>query len=159
MKLMKLAAALALSAVSSLGLASDYPFSKLQALQGLENGQWHLTFTTIPRQPAIPDHDERGCADVAKYMERAMRKVQETAQQCRIEVNSDTPAKAELTSQCPAMQIMPGLALPALQIHYYVQRLAQNEVQVDAVAPNFLTGSGNITFRHKATRLGACERK
>ncbi|MGO3741756.1 hypothetical protein [Kerstersia sp.] len=155
----KAAAFAALLILSSQSYAAPSPFADLKAFQGLENGLWHWSFTTQPRQPAIPDHDERGCVDIARYMERAMQEVQKNAPQCVIQVERDTPEQAELSSQCPAMQIMPGLALPPLQIRYLVQRLGKNDVKVEAIAPNFLTGAGHITFLHQAQRLGACPRQ
>lgn len=159
MKFATYAAALALLAFSSAGQTAPSPFSDLKAFQGLENGLWQWRFTTQPRQPAIPDRDDRGCVNIARYMERAMQEIQKNAPQCVIQVQRDTLEQAELSSQCPAMQIMPGLALPPMQIHYLVQRLGKNDVQVEAIAPNFLTGMGNITFLHQAQRLGACPRQ
>ncbi|AZV94551.1 hypothetical protein CBF45_13125 [Bordetella sp. J329] len=156
MKLSQFAIAASLAVLSSQGQAAQYPFADLQAFQGLENGLWHWTMTTQPRQPVIPDQDQRRCVDISRSLERAMQEIQKNAPQCAIQVQSDTADRAELSSQCPAMQIMPGIAVPAMQISYLVQRLGKNEIQVVATAPNFLTGSGNLSFRHQAQRLGAC---
>lgn len=150
--------------VMACGLIAAAPgpadLSKLTILRDVKPGLWTHSFTTIPRNPAAPDRQERACISAAQLqaMIRESLAAGPSEQICPISVGFDSFSKASFTLNCPSIRIPElGVTAPAASMPGEIVRSGREEHWVVSVKTPAVPGKvPTATWRHDYRRLGDC---
>lgn len=146
------------------GLMAAAPASNnlgaLTVMRGVKPGLWTHSFTTIPKNPAVPNQTEKGCVSATQLaaMLRESLSAGPDEQQCPITVESDAMTKASFTMRCPAITIEAlGITAPGADMPATIERTPGQDHWVIAVKTPAVPGvTPAAIWRHEYRRLGDC---
>jgi hypothetical protein len=134
--------------------------SSLSVLRDVKPGMWSHSFTTIPKNPAVPDQAEQACVSAAQLaaMLRESLATGPNEEQCPITIDSDAMTKAQFTMHCPAITIEAlGISAPGADIPGTIERSPGQDHWVASVRTPAVPGvTPAAVWRHEYRRLGAC---
>lgn len=134
--------------------------STLTILRDVRPGLWTHSFTTIPKNPAAPDRQERACISAAQLqaMIRESIAAGPNEQICPMRVGFDSFSKATFTLNCPSIRIPAlGVTAPAAAMPGEILRSGREEHWVVSVKTPAVPGRvPTATWRHDYRRLGDC---
>lgn len=134
--------------------------STLSVLRDVKPGVWSHSFTTIPKNPAVPNQMEKGCVSSAQLaaMLRESLAAGPSEQQCPITVESNAMTSAQFTMRCPSIAIEAlGITAPGTDIPGTIDRTPGQDHWVVSVKTPAVPGvTPAAVWRHEYRRLGAC---
>jgi hypothetical protein len=150
--------------VLALGLIAATPgsadLSQLTMWRDLKPGLWSHVFTTTPKNPAVPNRQERGCVSLAQLrtMQRELIRGPGSDQICPVSIQLDTPSTARFTLHCPPITIAQlGIKTPGADLSGRIERTRGEDHWVVSIAMPAVPGSAPASvWRHEYRRLGDC---
>lgn len=153
--------ALALVGIGLIGAApGPTNLADLKVLRDIKPGLWSHSFTTTPKNPGVPNKQEKACVSGAQMqgMLRQSLSVGAQDQMCPMSIESDGVSKASFTLHCPPITIAQlGIKAPGAVMPGDIVRSTGEEHWVASVRTPGVPGvTPAATWRHDYRRLGDC---
>ncbi|KMS51183.1 hypothetical protein V474_05250 [Novosphingobium barchaimii LL02] len=160
MRFARTAMMLATLIVLAAAAAGPVNIAQLNVMRDVRAGMWQHTFTTIPKNPGVPNQSEKACvsqADLGVMLEQSLKSSLEE-QHCPITVESDAMTMARFTMHCPAINIPElGVSAPGADMPATIQKTGGEEHWTVSVKTPPVPGvAPAAVWRHEYRRLGAC---
>lgn len=157
----RLKAGLALAAIGLLAAApAPVDLGTLAVLSSVKPGLWDHSFTTAPKNPGVPDQQERGCVSQAELAEmiRQAARTEGQDEQCPMTVESNGVSKAAFTLHCSVISIPQlGIEAPAVAMPATIEKTQGQDHWVVSVSTPAVPGiTPAAIWRHDYRRLGDC---
>ncbi len=154
----------AMMSVAASGLLGAAPapveLAELSVLRGVKPGLWHHVFTTIPKNPAVANQQEKGCISETQLKAMLQQSLADGPgeRHCPITINSNGVSKAQFTMHCPSVTIPSlGIAAPGAEMPAVIEKTEGQEHWVVSVKTPAVPGiTPAATWWHEYRRLGDC---
>ncbi|WP_420144556.1 hypothetical protein [Sphingobium sp.] len=122
---------------------------------------WTYSFTTVPKNPAVPSRQEWGCVSVAQLgeMQRELIRGPGSDQYRPVSIDMNTPSAARFTLHCPPITIPQlGIKAPGADLPGRIERTrGEDHWTVSIIMPGAPGGAPASVWQHEYRRLSDCQ--